>query len=147
MALGELRQRLHATLPPDSFAPLLSAGMNSDDILATLTNVLIATVHPLEAQLASALSAVLADAEIFLPQRSTAEGLDAIVDEILRFDPAFPFVARRTLAEVSMASLTIPRDASCLLFVASANRDPSVFERPSVRFSDQSFRPLGRSFD
>ena len=36
---------------------------------------------------------------------------------------------------------------SCLLFVASANRDPSVFERPSVRFSDQSFRPLGRSFE
>jgi cytochrome P450 len=53
-----------------------------------------------------------------------------IVDEILRFDPPVHFRTRKTLAEIEIAGVVIPKGASLVLLFAAANRDPNRFAFP-----------------
>jgi hypothetical protein len=54
------------------------------------------------------------------------------VEETLRYDNSTQLLMRTTLEEVSVRGITIPADASVLLLVGSANRDPEVFANPDV---------------
>jgi cytochrome P450 len=53
-----------------------------------------------------------------------------IVDELLRFDPPVHFRTRKTLAEIEIAGVVIPKGASLVLLFAAANRDPNRFAFP-----------------
>jgi cytochrome P450 len=55
------------------------------------------------------------------------EWLPLTVEEILRFDAPIQMFARTTTQEVTVGGVTLPEDASLLLFYGSGNRDPSMF--------------------
>eukprot|EP00929_Paragymnodinium_shiwhaense_P095419 TRINITY_DN56523_c0_g1_i1.p1 TRINITY_DN56523_c0_g1~~TRINITY_DN56523_c0_g1_i1.p1 ORF type:complete len:526 (-),score=107.53 TRINITY_DN56523_c0_g1_i1:128-1612(-) len=61
--------------------------------------------------------------------------LDDFVAEVLRIDAPLQRNPRHTLEEVVVGDVVIPRKASVLLFIGSANVDPAVFEAP------MAFRP------
>jgi cytochrome P450 len=56
--------------------------------------------------------------------------IPAAVDESLRFDPSVPVWRRVTTRPVTLAGLELPRGARLFLWLAAANRDPSVFPAP-----------------
>ncbi|HEX3764463.1 MAG TPA: cytochrome P450 [Kofleriaceae bacterium] len=56
--------------------------------------------------------------------------IPAAVDESLRFDPSVPVWRRVTTRPVTLAGVELPRGARLFLWLAAANRDPSVFPDP-----------------
>jgi hypothetical protein len=54
------------------------------------------------------------------------------VEETLRYDNSTQLLMRTTLEPVTLRGVTIPADASVLLLVGSANRDPDVFTAPDA---------------
>jgi cytochrome P450 len=58
------------------------------------------------------------------------ELVTAAIDETLRFDPSVPVWRRVTTRPVSLAGVDLPAGARLFLWIAAANRDPSVFPAP-----------------
>lgn len=56
--------------------------------------------------------------------------IPAVVDEILRFDPSVPVWRRVTTRAVTLGGAPLPAGAKLFLWLAAANRDPSVFPDP-----------------
>jgi hypothetical protein len=52
------------------------------------------------------------------------------VEEVLRFDSSVIAWRRKTTRPVEIGGVPVPADANLLLLLASANRDPAVFEDP-----------------
>jgi cytochrome P450/ferredoxin-NADP reductase len=65
--------------------------------------------------------------------------IPAFVEETLRYDGPAKNLSRQTVADVTLAGVTIPADSRVMILMASANRDERVFENPD-RFD------LGRVF-
>ncbi|WP_437774356.1 cytochrome P450 [Sorangium sp. So ce1097] len=62
--------------------------------------------------------------------RADPAGIPAAIEEVLRYRPPFPRLARRTTTEVELGGKRIPADRILMLWLASANRDPAQFEEP-----------------
>ncbi|WP_437497871.1 cytochrome P450 [Sorangium sp. So ce1099] len=62
--------------------------------------------------------------------RADPTGLPAAIEEVLRYRPPFPRLARRTTAEVELGGKQIPADQLVILWLISANRDAAHFEDP-----------------
>jgi cytochrome P450 len=58
------------------------------------------------------------------------EYVTSFVEETLRFGPAIDGWLRVTSRDVTMAGVTIPAGARCLLVIGAANRDPAAFVDP-----------------
>ena len=56
--------------------------------------------------------------------------IPAAVDESLRFDPSVPVWRRITTRPAALGGVELPRGAKLFLWLAAANRDPSVFAAP-----------------
>lgn len=56
--------------------------------------------------------------------------LPAAIEEALRYYAPFQATFRRTTRDVELGGQTIPTGSRVLVFLASANRDETVFERP-----------------
>jgi cytochrome P450 len=61
-----------------------------------------------------------------------SDAMTAAVEELLRFEPPFHFVARGASTDVEIAGHTIPAGARVWLWVGAANRDPAAFAAPDV---------------
>lgn len=62
--------------------------------------------------------------------RADPAGIPAAIEEVLRYRPPFPRLARRTTTEVEIGGKRIPADRILILWLASANRDSAQFEDP-----------------
>ncbi|MFM7736415.1 MAG: cytochrome P450 [Alphaproteobacteria bacterium] len=62
--------------------------------------------------------------------RANPDLLPAAIEEALRYYAPFQATFRRTTRDVEIGGATIPANSRILVFLASANRDESVFERP-----------------
>jgi cytochrome P450 len=56
--------------------------------------------------------------------------IPAAIDETLRFDPSVPVWRRVTTRPVTLGGVELPEGARLFLWLAAANRDPSVFPDP-----------------
>ncbi|MFV8816855.1 cytochrome P450 [Haliea sp. E17] len=54
------------------------------------------------------------------------------VEELLRFEPPGPHVARYVTEDIEFHGTTVPAGSALLMIVASANRDESIFPNPDV---------------
>jgi cytochrome P450 len=52
------------------------------------------------------------------------------VDEILRIEPPVQFTARRAIKDTEVAGVRVKRGELVMVYVAAANRDPSMFPEP-----------------
>ncbi|WP_437729916.1 cytochrome P450 [Sorangium sp. So ce1335] len=62
--------------------------------------------------------------------RADPSGIPAAIEEVLRYRPPFPRLARRTTTAVEIGGKPIPADQILMLWLASANRDSAQFEDP-----------------
>jgi cytochrome P450/ferredoxin-NADP reductase len=69
------------------------------------------------------------------------EKITNFVEEVLRFDGPAQNLSRQTVAEVTVAGVTIPADARVMVLMASANRDERVFPEPDTFDVDRLFIP------
>ncbi|MEU7475003.1 cytochrome P450 [Lentzea sp. NPDC042327] len=82
-------------------------------------------------------------AEALGSEASTAR----IVEELLRHHPPFQFaIWRFATADVRVGDVVIPKDATVLLSLAAANRDPRVYDDPDVVRSHRDGEPSHLSF-
>jgi cytochrome P450 len=61
---------------------------------------------------------------------TSPELMESAIEEILRFEPSAPFLARTTKAPVTLHGQEIPAGARVLLVFAAANRDPRRWTDP-----------------
>jgi cytochrome P450 len=62
--------------------------------------------------------------------RADATGLPTALEEVLRYQPPFPRLGRRTATEVELGGHVIAANQIILLWIASANRDATQFPSP-----------------
>src|SRR5262245_5543663 len=62
--------------------------------------------------------------------RTDATGLPTALEEVLRYRPPFPRLARRTATEVELGGHVIAANQIILLWIAAANRDATQFPDP-----------------
>lgn len=67
-------------------------------------------------------------------QRSIAAGedayLDAVITEVFRLRPAFPFTGRRTLREFELGSITVPRGTLIVLSIMAIHERDDLYPDP-----------------
>jgi cytochrome P450/ferredoxin-NADP reductase len=69
------------------------------------------------------------------------EKIANFVEEVLRFDGPAQNLSRQTVADVTVAGVTIPADSRVMVLMASANRDERAFVNPDVFDVDRVFTP------
>jgi cytochrome P450 len=62
--------------------------------------------------------------------RADPTGLPAAIEEVLRYRSPFPRVVRRAASDVELGGHTIAANEIVILWIASANRDPTQFSEP-----------------
>ena len=67
------------------------------------------------------------------------EKITNFVEEVLRFDGPAQNLSRQTVADVTVAGVTIPADARVMVLMASANRDERAFADPDSFDVDRVF--------
>ncbi|AUX44526.1 cytochrome P450 [Sorangium cellulosum] len=66
----------------------------------------------------------------FAELRADPTKLPAAIEEVLRYRPPFPRLARRTTSAVELGGKQIPAEQLLILWIVSANRDSAHFEDP-----------------
>jgi cytochrome P450 len=104
--------------------------LTPDEVIATGVLLLFAGHETTTSLIGTGLLALLGDPD----QRGLVTGTlgDGAVDELLRFDGPAKTVARVLVDDVELRGRSMHRGDRVFLSPASANRDPSVFERPDV---------------
>jgi cytochrome P450 len=104
--------------------------INKYDLIATSILLLVAGHETTVNLLANAMLTLLRHPEQFARLRREPLIAARMVDEVLRFDPPVHFRTRKTLADIEIAGVTIPRGAPLILLFAAGNRDPKRFYDP-----------------
>jgi cytochrome P450 len=102
------------------------------DILASLWGMYSAGTDTTGNSFASLFLMVVDDAGLLRALRQEPELIASVVEEALRLDPAFPLVTHETLAPVRFGDLVVPAGTKVAAWITSANRDPAVFDEPTV---------------
>lgn len=128
-ALRDTR-RAHPT--DDLFSALASnndpeGSLPEADLLAAMQLLLIAGHETTVNLITNGMLALLRHQKVFDRLRSNPALVIPTVEEILRYDPPVHFRTRTTLADITIANLTIPQGASVVLLFAAGSRDPARF--------------------
>jgi cytochrome P450 len=84
--------------------------------------------------------------EVLKRLRDDPELIVGGVEEVLRFEPSVHMIPwRRTLDEVELEGVTIPKGAPVALVLAAGNRDPGAYHRPDVFDLDRNAQHLSFS--
>ena len=62
--------------------------------------------------------------------REDRELMRGAVEECLRYDSPVQVTARRTVEEVTVRGLKIPKDSHVIVLIGACNRDPAQFDEP-----------------
>ena len=124
--------------PTDDFIGRLVAAHDdeerlTDDELLGAVNLLLLAGNETTTNLIS--NAVLALCRFPEQQRELLDDptlLDAAVEEFLRFDGSVQFTTRVAKSPATFHGQTVAAGESVAVFIAAANRDPRVFDRPEV---------------
>jgi cytochrome P450 len=98
------------------------------DLLSTITALLVG--GPPTTATTMAYGTIVLSRRPDLLERTLADEAEvaATVEELLRHHPPFPFATWRfTTEDVELGGVTIPKDATVLLSLAAANRDPRAY--------------------
>jgi cytochrome P450 len=153
-ALRELRPRLLAIADDAEPASILAALRAAVDAGDLTEDELVASAVALVAAGHETTTSLIANAFVALARNPSAQALvdssetatRRVVDEVLRFEPPIQLTAREAGEELQIEGQTIRRGDRVLLLLASANRDPSRFERPDAFEPGRAERLAALSF-
>ncbi len=119
--------------------------MLSEDEIVIATNFLLFAGHETTANLIGVgLYYLLQNPEQMAQLRDNPSKIPAAVEELLRYVSPVHMLARRTVQEVTIRDVTIPKDNAVYLLVGAANRDPEKFPDPEkLDINRPSVRSLG----
>lgn len=121
--------------PGEDLMSLLLAGqtegkLTAEEVCAQCILILVAGHVTTIDQMANAIYAFLTNPAQRDRLRDHPELLPSAVEEVLRFDPAVPFIHRIAIEDIEIRGRTIRRGQVVYLGIAAANRDPEAFDDP-----------------
>ncbi|MGB9225431.1 cytochrome P450 [Mycobacterium sp.] len=132
--LGQLRRNpgddLMSQLIQNAESGPAETQLNSEELLAIAGLVLAAGFETTVNLLGNGIRMLLDTPEQLDTLRRRPELWPNAVEEILRLDSPVQLTARKALNDVEVAGRQIKRDELVLVYLAAANRDPSVFPDP-----------------
>lgn len=113
--------------------------LSTDELITTCILLLNAgheaTVHSIGNGVKTLLETCTTDAQVY------ADASEALVEEILRFDPPLHMFTRWAYSDVEVMGHTFRRGDQVGLLLAAANRDPGVWENPDRFDPTRPIRP------
>lgn len=106
--------------------------MSRDETIATVQLLITVGYQDTTFLIANGLRLLSENEGLLAAYRDDPTARGAIINEMLRFDSPEQFVARKTTQPTVVGNVTIPAGDVVLLYLAAANRDPGVFEKPDV---------------
>ncbi len=104
--------------------------MGKFDLLATASLLLVAGHETTVNLIAKGMLTLLRHPEWLERLRQDPALAPRIVEELLRYEPPVQFRTRKTLADIDVAGMVIPKGAPLVLVFAAGNRDPMRFAHP-----------------
>ncbi|OJT16277.1 hypothetical protein BO221_50920 [Archangium sp. Cb G35] len=104
--------------------------MSEDELVANSALILSAGHATTTDQISNGVYELLTHPDQLQLLRSNPNLMKPAVDEIMRFNPTMPFINRFAIRDFQLRGQTIRAGQMVFLGMASANRDPSVFEDP-----------------
>jgi pulcherriminic acid synthase len=104
--------------------------MSDEEIKAFVSLLLVAGGETTDKAIASMVRNLLDHPDQLAEVRADRSLADAVIAETLRFSGPVHMIMRQTEQEVEVAGTTIPEGATCILMLASANRDERHFADP-----------------
>jgi cytochrome P450 len=104
--------------------------LSEADLLATMELLLIAGHETTVNLITNGMLTLLRHPDILDQLRHDPALAPLIVEEVLRYDPPVHFRTRTTLADITIAGVTIPKGATVVLVFAAGSHDPSRFSDP-----------------
>jgi cytochrome P450 len=147
-AYGALRERLERVIsgasdadatthePPATELSLLAAAAQQADALthnqiaSNAAVLLFGGIETTEGMIANAALELLRRPRLLETVRDDPAGLDAVIDESLRLEPAAAVIDRYATADATLGGAAIHADDLVRISITAANRDPALFERP-----------------
>ena len=115
--------------------------LTHEELLDMVANMLVAGHDTTMSQIGCTLFDLLGRPEIVAELAARPERIASAVDETLRLQPAIFLLPRTVMEPLEIAGITCPVGALLGLATASANRDPSVWDRPDDFVLDRFERP------
>jgi cytochrome P450 len=107
------------------------AGMALDDVISTMTLLLIAGHETTVNLIANGMLTLLRHPDLLERLRRDPGLIVGAVEELLRYEPPVHFPATRVaLDDITIGDTTIPRGAPIVLALAAGNRDPDHVREP-----------------
>lgn len=72
---------------------------------------------------------------------ASEQGIDPLVEEVLRFDPPLHMFTRWAYEDIELGRFTIPAGAQVGCLLAAANRDPEIWDNPAEFRMDRPVKP------
>jgi cytochrome P450 len=124
--------------------------LSEEELLATCVLLLVAGHETTVNLIGNGALALLRDPAQLELFRERPGGVQAAVEELLRYDPPVQLTLRSALDDVDLDGTLIERGKLVLLLTGAANRDPSVFDDPDrldlTRYAEGRDTPKHLSF-
>lgn len=104
--------------------------MNEQELLASLQLLIVAGYETTVNSITNGMLTLLRHPDVLARLRRDPDMVIRTVEEVLRYEPPVHIRTRATLADISIAGVTIPKGATVVLLLASGNRDPARFPDP-----------------
>lgn len=131
---------LHACLLPalrrDPDTSLLAAasgmaeGLSDDQIVSNAAVLLFGGIETTEGMIANALYFLLTNPELLASVHADPQLLPAVIEEVLRLEPAAAVVDRYAVDDAQLGAATIRAGDLVRVSLSGANRDPATFADP-----------------
>jgi cytochrome P450 len=120
-----------------TLAEVEGEGLSDEEVFSFCRNLFPAAIDTSTNSLGSLLAVVLGDAKLReLALADDAAGREALVEELLRWEPPLVMVPRQCVKPLSLGGHNIQVGDDVRLCISAANNDPSVFVEPR-RFDPQ----------
>ena len=106
--------------------------LTKDELLSTCILLLIAGHETTVNLIGNGVLALLRNRSEFERLKLDPSLYKTAVEETLRYDPPVLFTARVAMTDIDLEEVTIGKGEQAILLLGAANRDPDVFDRPSI---------------
>jgi cytochrome P450 len=121
------REDLMSTL---AHAEVEGERLTDDEVLSFLRLLLPAGAETTYRLTGSTLFACLSHPEVLAPVRADPNAMDAVIEEVLRWESPVQYVSREVTRTVDLDGWEVPEGGLIMFAIGSANRDETRFEDP-----------------